>query len=545
MANTPYDLVGQLRAAETILVENAWLRPEQYSTALERAAEVGDIVPAAGRSILAQWLVQCRLINREQAIELDSVQRQQEQLPEFVLLRKLGSGGMGTVYLARAKDGTDLVALKTMNAKLADDKDFVNRFHREAKALSKLRHPNVAGILGHGERDGVCWLAMEYIQGDSLMAVLRTHRVLPETYALRLVRQVADGLGHAWSAAQLIHRDIKPENILVVRAGARIEDWDDEDRAMLIDFGLVKSNRDDERLTQTGMTIGTPLYMSPEQVRGEALDNRSDIYGLGATLYHLLTGATPYNGSSPGSIMSAHLTEAVPDPGLRVPSLSQATRSLVMMSMAKMASDRFTTCAGFSAACDEAINILHTHATERPNFLRKPMVITPPVRKTSERTPAVNVALPEIQYNPDTASGTDRARRASGVVRAPTTERPATTRAQASGSGRPAATKERSSGSDRPAVVRQASSDRFSKSKPNLEPQTSRSGRRPATEPLERKPPVGLVPPPLPKASAQDLAASAAFRDDGGPAGGVGMLPWLALAAAVLALTGYLAFNYL
>ena len=377
-------LAGQLDNATSVLIANNWATKPQLNHIRSLVINAKDPIPNAGRSLLAQFLLDNRLLPRDQVSDLDAILKNQASLPQFQLLKKIGSGGMGTVFLAKHLETSVQVALKTINARLAEDKDFIERFHREARSLEQLRNEHIARIIAWGETDGTCWLAMELIDGPSLMTLLKDHRVLPEAYALSIVRQIAIGLGHVWEKAGLVHRDIKPENVLVLRNRQGNELFPLSDVAKLIDFGLVKSNSEDDRLTQTGMTIGTPLYMSPEQVRGEKLDCRSDIYGLGATLYHLLTGSTPFNGTSPGAIMSAHLTETVPDPGDRVPSLSKFTRQLVQDAMAKSLDKRLSTFAAMVNACNQAIDSLDHKSGSSPKLLRKPMIIKNPVKRSGE-----------------------------------------------------------------------------------------------------------------------------------------------------------------
>lgn len=370
--------MGQrLSTAAQVIIANGWAAQHQIDHAVAKALAGGHDHIGVGR-----FLVDHQVITRDQASELEEVLKNQVHFPAYRLTRKLGSGGMGTVFLAEHLASNRMVALKTMNARLEDDKDFIGRFHREAKALGTVKHPNIAEIIESGENKGHCWLAMEFIDGPSLMNLLKDYRVLPEAYALRICRQVAEGLGHVWNSAHLVHRDLKPENILVIRNRAGGGDlFPADDQAKLIDFGLVKGEDKDDRLTQTGMTIGTPLYMSPEQVRGDKLDCRSDVYGLGATLYHLLTGFTPFTGTSPGSIMSAHLTEPVPDPGDRVPSLSKATRELVLTSMAKDVKDRFLSFDGMVKAIEAALVECGQKSGGTLRLLRKPLVLNKPQTK--------------------------------------------------------------------------------------------------------------------------------------------------------------------
>ena len=375
-------LSQRVSLAAHVIASNSWAAKHEVDHAIAKAMSGGFDHVGVGR-----FLVEQQVISRDQAQELEEILSHQDHFPGYRLAKKIGSGGMGTVFLAEHLESGRQVALKTMNARLEADQDFIGRFHREAKALLAVKHPSVAEIIDSGETNGHCWLAMEFINGPSLMHLLKEYKALPEAYALRICRQIAAGLGHVWSSAHLVHRDIKPENILVVRNRSGGGDlFPPDDVAKLIDFGLVKSDEKDDRLTQTGMTIGTPLYMSPEQVRGEKLDCRCDIYGLGATLYHLLTGQTPFTGTSPGSIMSAHLTEPVPDPGDRVPSLSKGTRQLVMMTMAKDADRRYTTCEALVQAIDEILKNMGTHSGGTLRLLRKPLILNKPAGK--KQTPA-------------------------------------------------------------------------------------------------------------------------------------------------------------
>ena len=530
-------LASQLDSAAAIMLANNWVTKPQLDHIRMRVINAKDPVPSAGRSLLAQFLLDNRLLPRDQIGDLDALVRTQLTLPEFQLTKKIGAGGMGTVFLAIHKASQRQVALKTMNARLADDKDFIERFHREARALEKVRNEHIAEIIACGETEGTCWLAMEYIEGPSLMSLLKEHRVLPEHYALNLTRQIAEGLGHVWTTARLIHRDIKPENVLVIRHRLGDELFPCTDIAKLIDFGLVKSNNEDDRLTQTGMTIGTPLYMSPEQVRGESLDCRSDIYGVGATLYHLLTGHTPFSGSSPGAIMSAHLTETVPDPGDRVPSLSKLTRQLVMTAMAKNTEKRYTTFEALIAACNEALSAIDHKSGSMPRLLRKPMVLKNPVKRSGEFTADghdINAPpAPLGDRSPAPHASTAKAQRSS-------TERtvnPKTTSAL------------KPTGSNAPTVVtstQKLPSDKipttnFLIPKPSVRPGLPASSNRIAIVPhaIKSKPSAATS-----SSEIQPPATSSAFIEHP-PSPGMGLLPWLVLGFAMLALGSFLAITYI
>ncbi len=531
-------LSSQLLEAKPLLLANNWLTTGQYEGLQLRAMNIANVTPLAGRSVLAQYLVDQHALSREQANELDTINQVQKSMPDFQLLRKLGSGGMGTVFLARHLASNETVALKTINARLAQEEDFVSRFNREARSLLKINHPNVAKIIASGDsKDGHCWLAMEYIEGPSLMHLLRDHRVLPESYAVMLAKQVADGLGHVWKTSALVHRDIKPENILVLRSRTGDELFPLSDSAKVIDFGLVKSNQEDERLTQTGMTIGTPLYMSPEQVRGEKLDCRSDIYGLGATLYHLLTGATPFTGSSPGSIMSAHLTHPVPDAGDKVPSLSAATRDLVKTCMAKAAKDRFLTFEAVSQACQEAIDELTRRGHTGPRLLRKPMVLKNPVRRSGEiRLDAEQQAKLQDVPSPGPIPASATAQAKGG-----------TTRTSGTGPVSPVPPV----GTRSTARQRTPSPDTTRASRPPTPGATGSVVMSPSATPpgtTAGRPGTSVVPNSVARhdttsvhlpPSRIDMTNSAAFSEPP-PSTGIGLTPWLVLGGAIIALLAYL-----
>lgn len=497
---TPKESMGQrLSVALKVVLANGWAAQHQVDHAVAKALSGAHDHEGVGR-----FLVDQKVISRDQAAELEEVLKHQVHFPTYQLQRKVGSGGMGTVFLASHLDSGRQVALKTMNARLEEDKDFIGRFHREAKALGKVKHPNIAEIIDSGESQGHCWLAMEFIDGPSLMSLLKDYRVLPEAYALRLARQVAEGLGHVWATAHLVHRDLKPENILVIRnRGGGGDLFPADDVAKLIDFGLVKGEDKDDRLTQTGMTIGTPLYMSPEQVRGEALDCRSDVYGLGATLYHLLTGFTPFTGTSPGSIMSAHLTEPVPDPGDRVPSLHKETRELVMMAMAKDSKNRFLTFEGMVKAIDGALASCGSKGNGTLRLLRKPLVLNKPQAKKQP--------------------GSDRVAKPADA--------PPAEPGQDSGSARPTTRKV---------------SDRIAKPDPGpglggadalARIATDRMARKDPTPPIQASPTAAK---PAGSGTSSTIERSKVFDEDPNAKLGVGILPWIVLGFAVVGLVLWL-----
>jgi tetratricopeptide (TPR) repeat protein/predicted Ser/Thr protein kinase len=222
----------------------------------------------------------------------------------YELIRKLGEGAMGGVFLARQKSTGKQVALKILRGALARDRDYVDRLAREAKLAASLDHPNIIRAFETGESNRQHYLAMDYVDGENLHDVLERSREgrLLEKPALEIALQMARALAYAHTEG-IVHRDIKPDNIMIARDGS----------ARLADLGLAKQVDSDTALTQTGTTMGTPDYMSPEQARGDKdIDSRSDIYSLGATLFRLVTGRAPFEGSSPGVVIAKRLTETPP-----------------------------------------------------------------------------------------------------------------------------------------------------------------------------------------------------------------------------------------
>jgi tRNA A-37 threonylcarbamoyl transferase component Bud32 len=256
------------------------------------------------------------------------------ELGNFELISRLGQGGMGAVYKARQKSMDRIVALKILPKNLARNQAFIERFLREARAAGKLTHASIVTGIDAGVVDGYYYFAMEYVDGRNLGDRVRADGPLPEDEVVEIGRQIADALEYAHSRG-LVHRDVKPENILVTGSGL----------AKLCDLGLARSSGsdDDQRLTQAGCAVGTPYYISPEQVRGEEPDARADIYALGCTLYHLLTGRPPFQGSSPLGTMQMHLTATAPSLTEVNPENSRAMEAVIERMMARAMSERYQT----------------------------------------------------------------------------------------------------------------------------------------------------------------------------------------------------------
>jgi serine/threonine-protein kinase len=255
-----------------------------------------------------------------------------KKLKDFYVLRRLGRGAMAEVYLAQQVSLDRQVALKVLNADLAIDPNYVRRFHHEAKAAAALVHGGIVQIYEVGEQDGVHYIAQEYVAGRNLGEVIRSSGSLPPGLTLDILRQVTSAL-HKAASQGIVHRDVKPENIMVAAATGEVK---------VADFGLARVQGDGRaNFTQIGVTMGTPLYMSPEQIEGRELDSRSDIYSLGITAYHMLAGEPPFSGDSPLTVALQHLNHPATSLAIRRPGLPPRLVQTVERMMAKLPEDRF------------------------------------------------------------------------------------------------------------------------------------------------------------------------------------------------------------
>lgn len=221
-------------------------------------------------------------------------------LGDYRVLRKIGSGGMAEVYLAEQLSLGRQVALKVLPATLAGDATYVERFLNEARAAAALVHGNIVQIYEVGQADGVRYIAQEYVRGKNLAEVLRREGALQPRLVLDVLRQVVAALGRA-AELGIVHRDVKPENVMLSDSG----------EVKVADFGLARVvSADSKTLTQVGVAMGTPLYMSPEQIEGRPVDIRSDFYALGVTCYHLLAGIPPFGGETALAIAMQHVNSA-------------------------------------------------------------------------------------------------------------------------------------------------------------------------------------------------------------------------------------------
>jgi len=263
--------------------------------------------------------------------ELSSEDLTGEVLGEYLMLRRLGQGGMSHVYLAQQKSLERKVAIKVLKSNLAKDESYVKRFEREAQAAAKLVQSNIVQIYEVGETKGHHFIAQEYVPGRNLRQYLTRHGAIEPVMAINVLRQCTMALQKAGEIG-VIHRDIKPENIMLSTKG----------EVKITDFGLARivDRRADQALTQIGMTMGTPLYMSPEQVGGHQLDHRSDIYSLGITAYHMLAGHPPFDGDNALAVAMQHCNKDAASLAQTRPDVPEDLIHVIEKMMSKKPEDR-------------------------------------------------------------------------------------------------------------------------------------------------------------------------------------------------------------
>ncbi len=277
-------------------------------------------------------------------------------LGDYQVERLLGRGGMGEVYLARQASLNRPVALKVLRPELLAKKTYLSRFEAEATAVAKLNHPNIVHVYALGLEDGVRFISMEYVPGTNLRDYVTKKGALDYPLALSIMRQAAVGVGVAGELG-LIHRDIKPENLLLTKKG----------QVKIADFGLCRDlDAGPLDLTQPGVTMGTPAYMSPEQAQGLAVDHRSDLYSLGATFYYMLTGMTPFRGETALAVALKHVREVPPSISVHRPDIPAELERLVMKLLAKAPADRYQTAAELLRDIARVRESMHTPSGLQP-----------------------------------------------------------------------------------------------------------------------------------------------------------------------------------
>jgi len=297
---------------------------------------------------------------------------------EYEILQELGRGGMAIVFRAREKQLDREVAVKVLPFSLAFDGEFVERFQREARTAAKLEHSSIIPIYRVGRSGRVIYFVMKFLRGTSLSDVIAQKGAMPVAEIKRILREAGSALGYAHKNG-IVHRDIKPDNIM----------FDESGHAVVTDFGIAKAGTG-TRLTGTGMAIGTPHYMSPEQARAQKLDGRSDLYSLGVVAYQCLTGSVPFDGEDAFSIGYKHITEPLPVPPLKTAE-HRAVFEVIKKMMAKAPEERFQTAEEMIAALEGRAQIASqatvAMAAAETAVLPKGAGLRTPTRPSTPTTP--------------------------------------------------------------------------------------------------------------------------------------------------------------
>lgn len=327
MAKTNYDsMFGRMALDQKLCSES------ELQTCIDLSKNGSPDSPATLEDILMDQ----NFITKSQAQRLmkgitDS-KKTADQIPGFKIQGKLGSGAMAVVYKANQLSLNRTVAIKVLPNKFAEKSNYVERFYKEGQLAATLNHNNIVQAIDVGEANGLYYFIMEYVEGKTIYDDLAAGKVFPERESLEIMLQLASALEHA-HAQGLVHRDVKPKNIMINKAGV----------VKLADLGLARATSDIETAkNEKGKAFGTPYYIAPEQIRGEIdIDGRADIYGLGATFYHMVTGRVPFKADNPSDVMKKHLKEPLTPPDHINTSLSAGLSEIIETMMAKNRNERY------------------------------------------------------------------------------------------------------------------------------------------------------------------------------------------------------------
>jgi serine/threonine-protein kinase len=290
----------------------------------------------------------------------------------YTIVRRLGTGGMGQVYLAQHPRLPRRDAVKILPRELTANDEFRQRFNREADLAANLYHEHIVGIHDRGEYQGQLWISMDYVAGTDAAQLLRAQYPsgMPKTQVVEIISAVADALDYAHSRG-LLHRDVKPANILLTDTSPRR-------RILLADFGIARELGEISGLTATNMLVGTTAYCAPEQLQGSNLDGRADQYALGCTAFNMLTGSAPFRHSNPAVVIAQHLSAPPPHISERRPELADLDGALAK-ALAKQPDDRYPTCADFAAALGSQLNTAAAEVAGPTEVIAAPteVIVTP------------------------------------------------------------------------------------------------------------------------------------------------------------------------
>ena len=314
-------------------IEQGLCTTEELQYSFEELKSRRNVSPTT----LAELMVELGYVTTSQTERLKKSIKESKavahQIPGYKIMGKLGAGAMAIVYKGKQLSLDRTVAIKVLPKRFSENTEYVERFYKEGQAAAKLNHPNIVQAFDVGEAGGYHYFVMEYVKGRTLYEDMARGKIFAEDEALDIITQVAQALAHA-HARGLIHRDVKPKNIMMNSAGT----------VKLADMGLARETTDIEMArTEAGKAYGTPYYIAPEQIRGKLdIDGRADIYGLGATLYHMVTGRVPFMADDPTDVMRKHLKEKLIPPDHINTSLSAGISEVIEIMMAKRKEDRYS-----------------------------------------------------------------------------------------------------------------------------------------------------------------------------------------------------------
>jgi serine/threonine-protein kinase len=324
-------LVGRL------VIDQGLATPDEVQHCLE-ISKSGTAAGDASQRSLIQLLVDNQYVTKRQVARLRErveAERSGQKIPGYKVLGKLGAGAMATVFKAKQLSLDRSVAIKVLPRKFSSNPQFIERFYAEGRAAAQLNHPNIVQAYDVGKAGDYHYFVMEYVEGRTVFDDIVKHKRFAEAEAIDIAIQTAEALMHAHEKG-LIHRDVKPKNIMISSEGI----------AKLADMGLARAISDKEMAeAEQGKAFGTPYYISPEQIRGEIkIGPPADIYSLGATLYHMVTGNVPFDGKNPSAVMHKHLKAELVAPDHVNPKLSAGISEVIEMMMAKAPKDRYQSC---------------------------------------------------------------------------------------------------------------------------------------------------------------------------------------------------------
>jgi serine/threonine-protein kinase len=364
-----------------LVVENGLITPEELiecNALLEEAAGSGTV------HTLTDLLINHNYVTNRQIDRLQSdfdTRKSTQRIEGYKIIRKLGAGAMATVFLAVQESLDRPVAIKVLPTKFSDNKEFIDRFYKEGRAAAKLNHPNIVQAYDVGLSGEHHFFVMEFVDGITAFDRLEEEKQLGEKEAIQILRQVACALQHAHEKG-FIHRDVKPKNIMISSKGD----------VKLADLGLARAMSDVETAeAEAGRAYGTPYYISPEQIRGKVdITPAADIYSLGATIYHLVTGRVPFPGKNPSDVMHRHLKQDLVPPDHINDSLSAGFSQIIEMMMVKDVPRRYRNASDLIDDIDAVL------AGDQPNFAQ-PTLDFAMLSKVAKSTSSGAPVSPQIE----------------------------------------------------------------------------------------------------------------------------------------------------